>query len=47
MVSRRKAAAMAFYLDPNSEILSTMKKQEIENKGKADLVEFIRPFNSR
>lgn len=24
-----------------------MKKQEIENKGKADLVEFIRPFNAR
>lgn len=24
-----------------------MKKQEIENKGKADLIEFIRPFNTR
>ena len=24
-----------------------MKKQEIENKGKSDLIEFIRPFNSR
>jgi hypothetical protein len=28
--ARRKAAAMTFYLDPNSEILSSMKKQEIE-----------------
>jgi hypothetical protein len=24
-----------------------MKKQEIENKGKTDLIEFIRPFNTR
>jgi hypothetical protein len=24
-----------------------MKKQEIENKGKLDLIEFIRPFNSK
>ncbi len=24
-----------------------MKKQEIENKGKADLIEFIRPFNNK
>lgn len=24
-----------------------MKKQEIENKGKIDLIDFIRPFNTR
>lgn len=24
-----------------------LKKQEIENKGKVDLIEFIRPFNTR
>lgn len=24
-----------------------MKKQEIENKGKTDLIDFIRPFNAR
>lgn len=24
-----------------------MKKQEIENKGKKDIIEFIKPFNSK